>query len=46
MIHSVAEHQPEEGVKGRFIRKTSIASTMGPGIVLDPKQVTELIEQS
>ncbi len=46
MIRSVAEHQPEEGVKGRFLRKVSIASTMGPGIALDPRQLTEMVEQS
>ncbi len=45
MIRSIVEHQPEEGVKGRFIKKVTIASTMGPGIVLDPSEVTEIAEQ-
>ncbi|MEA3239906.1 MAG: 50S ribosomal protein L1 [Candidatus Bipolaricaulota bacterium] len=45
MIHSIVEHQPEEGVKGRFIKKMTIASTMGPGIVLDLGEVTEIAEQ-
>jgi len=45
MIRSVVEHQPEEGVKGRFIKKVTIASTMGPGIVLDLGEVTEIAEQ-
>jgi len=45
MIHSIVEHKPEEGVKGRFIKKMTIASTMGPGIVLDLGEVTEIAEQ-
>ncbi len=45
MIRSIVEHQPEEGIKGRFIKKVTIASTMGPGIVLDPSEVTEIAEQ-
>lgn len=45
MIKSVVEHQPEEGVKGRFIKKVAISSTMGPGIVLDLNEVTEIAEQ-
>jgi ribosomal protein L1 len=44
LIRSVAEKKPEEGVKGRYIRKVSIASTMGPGIPLDLNEVTELTE--
>jgi len=35
VIRSVAERKPEDGVKGRFMKKVSISSTMGPGIVLD-----------
>ncbi len=45
MIKSIVEHQPEEGVKGRFIKKVAISSTMGPGIVLDLSEVTEIAEQ-
>lgn len=45
MIRSIFEHQPEEGVKGRFIKKVTIASTMGPGIVLDLGEVTAIAEQ-
>ena len=45
MIRSIVEHQPEEGVKGRFIKKVVIASTMGPGIVIDLGEVTEIVEQ-
>ena len=45
MISSIVEHQPEEGIKGRFIKKVTIASTMGPGIVLDLGEVTEIAEQ-
>ena len=44
LIRSVAEKKPEEGVKGRYIRKVSIASTMGPGIPLDLNEVTALAE--
>jgi large subunit ribosomal protein L1 len=46
MIRSMAATQPEDGVKGRFIRKVSIASTMGPGITLEPSEVNALIEVS
>jgi large subunit ribosomal protein L1 len=45
IIRSVAERRPEEGVKGRFIRKVSIASTMGPGIVLDLGEVMAIAEE-
>ena len=44
LIRSVAEKKPEEGVKGRYIRKVSIASTMGPGIPLDLNEVTAIAE--
>jgi large subunit ribosomal protein L1 len=44
LIRSVAERKPEEGVKGRYIRKVSIASTMGPGIPLDLNEVTAVAE--
>jgi len=46
VIRSVAERRPEEGVKGRFIRKVSIASTMGPGISLDMGEVTAIAESA
>lgn len=45
MIQSIVENQPEEGVKGRFIKKVTIASTMGPGIILDLGEVTAIAEQ-
>jgi large subunit ribosomal protein L1 len=44
LIRSVAEKKPEEGIKGRYIRKVSIASTMGPGIPLDLNEVTAIAE--
>jgi large subunit ribosomal protein L1 len=44
LIRSVAEKKPEEGVKGRYIRKVSIASTMGPGIPLDLNEITAVAE--
>jgi len=44
VLTSVAERKPEEGIKGRFIRKVSIASTMGPGITLDQGEVNETVE--
>jgi large subunit ribosomal protein L1 len=44
IIRSVAERKPEEGVKGRFIKKVSVASTMGPGITLDLSEVTAIAE--
>jgi len=45
MMHSIVENKPEEGVKGRFMKKVTIASTMGPGIVLDLGEVTAILEQ-
>jgi large subunit ribosomal protein L1 len=45
-IRSVVEYRPEEGVKGRYITKVHISSTMGPGIVLDPDAVTEIAEKA
>jgi len=44
IIQSVAERRPEEGVRGRFLRKVCIASTMGPGITLTPAEVNEVAE--
>lgn len=44
VIRSVAERRPEEGVKGRYMKKVTIASTMGPGITLDLDEVNGLIE--
>lgn len=44
IIRSVAERKPDEGVKGRYIKKVSIASTMGPGITVDLSDVTAIAE--
>jgi large subunit ribosomal protein L1 len=44
ILHSVAERKPEDGVKGRYIKKVSIATTMGPGITLDPTEVNAIAE--
>ena len=44
IIRSVGERRPEEGVRGRYIRKVCIASTMGPGITLDAAEVNEIVE--
>ncbi|MCK4393153.1 50S ribosomal protein L1 [Candidatus Bipolaricaulota bacterium] len=45
LIHSIVEHRPEEGVKGRYITQASIATTMGPGINLDLAEVMAVTEQ-
>ncbi len=45
LIHSIVEHRPEEGVKGRYITKASIATTMGPGINLDLAEVMAVTER-
>lgn len=45
LIRSVSERRPEEGVKGRYIQKVSIAATMGTGIVLDQGEVSRVAEQ-
>jgi large subunit ribosomal protein L1 len=44
MIRSVAKRRPEEGVRGRYLTKVCIASTMGPGITLDVAAVNEIAE--
>ncbi|RLE35582.1 50S ribosomal protein L1 [Candidatus Acetothermia bacterium] len=44
VIRSIAERRPEEGVKGRFVKKVTIASTMGPGIPIDLEEVNRLME--
>lgn len=44
IIRSVAELRPEEGVRGRYLSKVCIASTMGPGITLDVAAVNEIAE--
>jgi len=44
LVRSVAEARPEEGVKGRYIQKVAISSTMGPGLVLDPTEITAVAE--
>ncbi len=45
ILRAVTERRPEEGVKGRYIVKVTIASTMGPGIVLDPEEIRATTEQ-
>ena len=44
VIESVAERKPEEGLKGRYMKKISISSTMGPGIVLDSAEVQAIAD--
>jgi len=44
LIRSIAERRPEEGVRGRYMRKVCIASTMGPGITLGTADVNEIVE--
>ena len=39
LIQSVFERRPEEGVKGTYVKKVAISSTMGPGIILDTGEV-------
>jgi large subunit ribosomal protein L1 len=46
IIRSVGERRPEEGVRGRYVRKVCIASTMGPGITLDAADVNEIVEST
>lgn len=44
LIKSVAERRPEDGIRGRYLRKVCIASTMGPGITLDVAGINEIAE--
>jgi large subunit ribosomal protein L1 len=30
--------------KGRYMRKVAVASTMGPGVKIDPTQVEDLVK--
>ncbi|HDS29118.1 MAG TPA: 50S ribosomal protein L1 [Candidatus Acetothermia bacterium] len=46
IVRSVGERRPEEGVKGRYVRKVSIASTMGPGITLDSAEVNQIVDST
>lgn len=46
IIRSIAERRPEEGIRGRYIRKICIASTMGPGIILDTAAINEIMEST
>ncbi len=45
-IRSVLERRPEEGVKGRYIKKVAISSTMGPGITLDLGELLQAAEET
>jgi len=44
VINAVAERKPEEGLRGRYMKKVSVASTMGPGIVLDSAEVQSIAD--
>jgi large subunit ribosomal protein L1 len=44
LIRSIEEARPEEGIKGRYIKKVAISSTMGPGIHLDLNDVSSVAE--
>ena len=46
LVRSVLERRPEEGVKGRYIKKVAISSTMGPGITLDLNELLTAAEQA
>jgi large subunit ribosomal protein L1 len=46
LIQSIQERKPEEGVKGRYIKRAVISSTMGPGVVLDLNEVTAIAEHA
>lgn len=44
VLRSVAERKPEDGLKGRYMKKASIASTMWPGIILDSAEIQSIAE--
>ncbi len=46
VIESVVERKPDEGLKGRYIKRVNIASTMGPGITLDPAEVQSVMDSA
>jgi large subunit ribosomal protein L1 len=45
LLRSIVEHRPEEGVRGRYINKVSVSSTMGPGITVDLNEVAQVAER-
>ncbi len=45
-VRSVLDRRPEEGVKGRYIKKVAISSTMGPGITLDLGELLQAAEEA
>jgi len=44
VLESVGEKKPEDGLKGRYMKKVCIASTMGPGIILDSAEVQAIAD--
>jgi len=44
VLRSIGERKPEDGLKGRYVKKVSIASTMGPGITVDPSEANAVAE--
>lgn len=41
---AILEEKPED-VKGRYVRKVTISTTMGPGIKVDPDEIVRLVEE-
>jgi len=44
VLEAVGERKPEDGLRGRYMKKVCIASTMGPGIILDSAEVQAIAE--
>ncbi|MEA3356380.1 MAG: 50S ribosomal protein L1 [Candidatus Bipolaricaulota bacterium] len=42
LVQSILEQRPDEGVKGRYVRKVIISSTMGPGIQIGLEEIAKL----
>lgn len=41
---AILEEKPED-VKGRYVRRVAVSTTMGPGIKVDPDEIVRLVEE-
>ncbi|MCI2426331.1 50S ribosomal protein L1 [Candidatus Acetothermia bacterium] len=46
IVKVILERRPTEGVKGKYIKKATISSTMGPGISVDIDELVNIAEEN